>query len=165
MEFSIKQSMYITQLKKPGHHGIDFVVADRIVKSFSNGIVVRVGFDVKGFGNFCTIYDPKEKVFHRYGHFDWIGVRVGELVVVGQTIGKMGNTGKVVAITGDGSHVHWEVFTSTVIDPKLYGNASNTYKNPMVWLDRSDAKAGDTLDLSWFGEFTEDAYTLGVMVI
>jgi len=92
-----------------GYTAIDFSHAGyacgKAIKAAAGGTVQRTGFDnIAGYyvrilhsGNVVTFY----------GHLSAIEVKAGETVSVGQTIGRMGNTGYTIGRTG--CHLHFEV--------------------------------------------------------
>jgi murein DD-endopeptidase MepM/ murein hydrolase activator NlpD len=70
------------------------------------GVVQRAVFNNSwnsGMGNYVTILHPNGTVTY-YGHFEYISVKPGDRVNVGDRIGLMGRTGNAT-----GCHVHFEV--------------------------------------------------------
>jgi murein DD-endopeptidase MepM/ murein hydrolase activator NlpD len=67
------------------------------------GTVVAAGWDATGYGN-RIIIDHNNGYQTLYGHLSQIGVAVGQAVSRGQTIGRMGSTGR-----STGPHLHFEV--------------------------------------------------------
>ena len=58
------------------------------------------------------IIDHGDGLQSLYAHLDHLNVSVGDYVEQGQTIGQMGNTGRVYGATG--IHLHWEVIKNGV---------------------------------------------------
>jgi murein DD-endopeptidase MepM/ murein hydrolase activator NlpD len=67
------------------------------------GTVVAAGWDSTGYGN-RIIVDHNNGYQTLYGHLSQISVAVGQAVSRGQTIGRMGSTGR-----STGPHLHFEV--------------------------------------------------------
>lgn len=63
-------------------------------------------------GNYVTILHPNGVVTY-YGHLSYWTVVPGEQVAQGEIIGYMGNTGLVISLGGDGSHLHFDVRGTT----------------------------------------------------
>lgn len=63
-------------------------------------------------GNYVTILHPNGVVTY-YGHLSYSTVVPGEQVAQGEIIGYMGNTGLVISMGGDGSHLHFDVRGAT----------------------------------------------------
>ena len=85
------------------HHGIDIATAPgRTVRAPAGGIVVEAG-RVGGLGN--TVYiSHGYGVTTRYGHLSKIDVKPGQRVARGDSIGRVGNSGR-----STGYHLHYEV--------------------------------------------------------
>ena len=85
------------------HAGMDFSCPTGTdIFATGNGKVTFAGR--KGeYGN-CVIIDHGYETQTLYGHMSKIGVRVGQSIVRGQTIGEVGSTGK-----STGPHLHYEV--------------------------------------------------------
>ncbi|MFH1743234.1 MAG: M23 family metallopeptidase, partial [bacterium] len=89
------------------------------VVAIGSGKVVRAGWH-GGYGN-CVDIRHNSKYMSRYGHLSKIGVRLGQKVPQGKTIGKSGATG-----VATGPHLHFEMH--------IYGKQRNfiTMKFPSV---------------------------------
>jgi murein DD-endopeptidase MepM/ murein hydrolase activator NlpD len=71
---------------------------------FSEKLTVR--------GN-ATIIDHGQGIYSGFWHQEESYVSVGDLVVAGQLIGKIGGTGRVT-----GPHLHWEIWVNGIqVDP------------------------------------------------
>jgi len=122
-------SKYYRQFGLSGHEGVDFIPScgDKTVISLTDGIVTNDN-DLETnrcYGNHIRIWDKKRNRVFLYAHLEYNKVSVGDFVKKGQVIGKMGNTGKVVAINGDGAHVHVSCYYVTQEGKKV--NATNGY--------------------------------------
>ncbi|QTH63600.1 peptidoglycan DD-metalloendopeptidase family protein [Psychrosphaera ytuae] len=97
------------------HKGLDFA-GDEGADVVATGAGVVTWADSRfGYGNLVEI-DHGDGIITRYGHNKSIEVDVGDLVAKGQTIGKMGSTGR-----STGPHVHYEVLKrGKQIDPLPY---------------------------------------------
>ncbi|AGK56170.1 M23 family metallopeptidase [Bacillus sp. 1NLA3E] len=86
------------------HKGIDIArPSNPTIKAADNGVVVSAGWD-GGYGNKIVI-DHQNGFRTVYGHLSSIGVRVGQTVAKGSSIGVMGSTGD-----STGTHLHFEVY-------------------------------------------------------
>lgn len=94
------------------HKGMDFAgKKGSDIKAVASGVVTWSG-ERYGYGNLVEINHGNGYVT-RYGHNDTIVVEVGDTVERGQTISKMGSTGR-----STGPHVHFEVLLNDrQIDP------------------------------------------------
>lgn len=100
------------------HPGIDFrgSIGDP-ARASGAGTVISAG-PASGYGNMIEI-DHGNGITTRYGHLSEILVRVGQHVDTGDTIGRVGNTGR-----STGPHLHYEVRRNGVaIDPSGFLNA------------------------------------------
>ena len=88
------------------------------VRAAENGVVAYAGNEVKGMGNLIII-QHSDGWMTVYAHLDSMSVRRGTKVAVGDTIGKIGKTGKV-----DVPQLHFEIRKGT----KAY--------NPMSYLKK-----------------------------
>ena len=85
------------------------------VKAAENGVVAYAGNEVKGMGN-LVIMQHSDGWMTVYAHMDSMSVKRGTAVVVGQTIGKIGMTGKV-----DKPQLHFDIRKGTkAYDPVAY---------------------------------------------
>ena len=76
----------------------------------ASGVVQRAVFNNLwnlGMGNYVTVLHPNGTVTY-YGHFQYVGVKPGDKVNVGDRLGLMGQTGNAT-----GCHVHFEVIGAT----------------------------------------------------
>jgi murein DD-endopeptidase MepM/ murein hydrolase activator NlpD len=97
------------------HKGIDFAgtEGDEVIATAA-GIVTWSG-ERYGYGNLIEI-DHGNGLVTRYGHNKELTVSVGEVVIKGQEIALIGNTGR-----STGAHVHYEIIKNgTQIDPLPY---------------------------------------------
>ena len=88
------------------HAGIDIPAphGTRIVAA-ADGVVTHAGW-MGGFGNTVLIHHAELGVFTLYGHASSLDVRVGQRVNSGDTIARVGSTGR-----STGNHLHFEVRT------------------------------------------------------
>ena len=92
------------------HNGID--IANSVgtpIRAAASGRVAQVGYSAGGYGNYIIIWHfpdglSGQKWVTLYGHLSTVGVKEGQLVNQGDTIGKMGSTG-----FSTGSHLHFEL--------------------------------------------------------
>lgn len=94
------------------HNGID--IANSIgtaILSSAEGEVIFTGV-FGGYGNVVFIkHSIEDKNYVTvYGHLSLIGVKVGDVVTQGQTIGLLGNTGR-----STGPHLHFEIQENTIV--------------------------------------------------
>jgi murein DD-endopeptidase MepM/ murein hydrolase activator NlpD len=100
------------------HTGIDFRgdVGDPI-RATAAGTVTVAGWS-GGYGKMVEI-DHGNGLSTRYGHLSQIGVDIGDKIKIGQTIGRMGSTGR-----STGPHVHYETrIDGEAVDPQKFLNA------------------------------------------
>lgn len=90
------------------HEGLDIAARYGVdVKATAKGIVVYAG-EKTGYGNIVTI-DHGYGYLTRYAHNSAITVKVGDKVDKGDTIAKVGSTGR-----STGPHVHYEVLVNGI---------------------------------------------------
>lgn len=92
------------------HKGIDLHNASPVdVYAGADGAIKEISYR-KGYGNMIVI-DHGNEVFTRYAHLDSFarGLKVGDLVNLGETIGVMGTTADFPVPR----HLHYEVLTGT----------------------------------------------------
>ncbi len=97
------------------HEGLDFVAdkGTRVVAS-AGGVVVAAEYHAQ-YGNLIEI-DHGNDFSSRYAHLSSLGVKAGQIVKRGQTIGASGNTGR-----STGPHLHFEVrFKGVAQDPQRF---------------------------------------------
>lgn len=97
------------------HAGMDFsAFTGTPVYATGNGVVRKAGWEGL-YGN-CIEIDHGFGYLTRYAHLQKIEVRMGQKVVRGQTIGRVGSTGK-----STGPHLHYEVHVKgKVVNPINY---------------------------------------------
>lgn len=97
------------------HSGMDFSAnVGTQVYATGNGVVRKAGWEGL-YGN-CIQIDHGFGYVTRYAHLSKIDVRVGQKVVRGETIGKVGTTGK-----STGPHLHYEVMVKgQIVNPVNY---------------------------------------------
>jgi murein DD-endopeptidase MepM/ murein hydrolase activator NlpD len=101
------------------HGGLDYGLCENsTIFAPAPGVVVFTGL-LTVRGN-ATIIDHGWGVYSGIWHQSQIDVKVGDQVVTGQPIGKIGDTGRVT-----GAHLHWEIW------------ANGVQVNPLDWLARS----------------------------
>ncbi len=97
------------------HKGIDFAGKEGAdIMATAGGVVTWAG-NMFGYGELVEI-DHGNGLRTRYGHNKSLSVAVGDVVAKGQSIAKMGSTGR-----STGVHVHYEVLRNGLqVDPKTY---------------------------------------------
>jgi murein DD-endopeptidase MepM/ murein hydrolase activator NlpD len=97
------------------HSGLDFRSSHGDpVRATANGRVVTAGWN-GGYGKMVEI-DHGNDITTRYGHLSEIDVKVGQTVRVGQTIGRVGSTGR-----STGPHLHYETrIDGDAVDPQKF---------------------------------------------
>jgi murein DD-endopeptidase MepM/ murein hydrolase activator NlpD len=96
------RSVFNGEARSP-HSGADFPsLAGAPVRSPNAGRVVLAG-DLYFSGN-TVILDHGLGLYSLFAHFSAIDVKEGDTVALGQTIGKVGATGRVT-----GPHLHWAI--------------------------------------------------------
>ena len=100
------------------HTGIDFRGnAGDPVHATAAGTVTTAGWS-GGYGKMVEI-DHGNGLSTRYGHLSQIEVNVGDKVRLGQTVGRLGSTGR-----STGPHVHYETrIDGEAVDPQKFLNA------------------------------------------
>ncbi len=97
------------------HSGLDFRSGHGDpVRATANGKIVTAGWN-GGYGKMVEI-DHGNDITTRYGHLSEIEVKVGQTVRVGQTIGRVGSTGR-----STGPHLHYETrIDGDAVDPQKF---------------------------------------------
>lgn len=112
------------------HSGIDLVKAHKSpIYAFIPGTVIhaKMGVTGTGYGGYGNVVAVRDKNGNTqlYAHLDSVSVKVGDIVLAGQEVGKQGTTGR-----STGSHLHYEVRMNGQYgkhtDPVIYTN--NYYK-------------------------------------
>jgi murein DD-endopeptidase MepM/ murein hydrolase activator NlpD len=98
--------------KRAHHDGVDFAgIKGSDVLGVASGVVIWSG-SRQGYGNLLEV-DHGNGYITRYAHNDELLVKVGDGITAGQTIAKMGETGRASS-----PHVHFEVlFKGTAVNP------------------------------------------------
>ena len=98
---------------KRHHNGIDIACGvGTPIKAVLPGVVSRVGWN-GGYGRLVEIEHFETSMNSRYAHLSKFGVRLGQKVEKGDTLGLSGDSGLVT-----GPHLHFELYKSgKVIDP------------------------------------------------
>lgn len=97
------------------HAGMDFSAnVGTPVYATGNGTVQKAGWE--GLYGYCIIINHGFGYVTRYAHLSKIDVKVGQKVIRGETIGKVGSTGK-----STGPHLHYEVhLKGQIMNPVNY---------------------------------------------
>jgi murein DD-endopeptidase MepM/ murein hydrolase activator NlpD len=97
------------------HTGLDFrAAAGDPVRATANGKVASAGW-AGGYGRMVEI-DHGNGLSTRYGHLSEIGVKVGDVIKIGQVIGAVGSTGR-----STGPHLHYETrIDGEAVDPQKF---------------------------------------------
>lgn len=99
--------------KRRAHLGVDFAgTKGTAIFSSHEGLVIYAGRAFKGFGRMVIVeYDDQWATL--YAHLDKITVKQGQVVEQGQTLGKMGRTGRATGV-----HLHFELLhNQRPVDP------------------------------------------------
>jgi murein DD-endopeptidase MepM/ murein hydrolase activator NlpD len=108
---------FFTESETKRHHGIDIACPlGTAVKASSPGVVIYSGNTIKGYGNLVILRHSEEFVTV-YAHHDANLVEEGAKVQRGQTIGRVGKTGRAT-----GPHLHFEI------------RRNNKAVDPLPWL-------------------------------
>lgn len=111
--FGLKR-FFNNQARRP-HSGLDIAAPTGTpILAAANGIVIDTG---DYFFNGKTVFiDHGQGMITMYCHLSKIESVVGQEVTVGESIGKVGQTGRVT-----GPHLHWSVIlNNTMVDPMLF---------------------------------------------
>lgn len=131
------------------HAGLDFN-AERgdPVRAVRRGIVVNVASDSDrlhgflGYGNAVVLYHPESDDWSFYAHLDAVLVEVGQALVTGQKLGRVGNTNNN-KFRGLYPHLHFEVRQrgSDGSDP-FPGPYRDNAIDPLAWLVQHGMELG-----------------------
>jgi hypothetical protein len=110
------------------HGGVDFYSDNRNIYASDNGVVDKIGYDAKGYGNYI-------KLKHSWGYSLSCHLLVlpkfpiGFEIVEGLVMGIMGSTGN-----STGTHVHFETrdLNNVVFNPELWFEDENVVAEPIV---------------------------------
>ncbi|MFZ5808496.1 MAG: M23 family metallopeptidase [Chloroflexota bacterium] len=99
-----------------GHSGVDFAVPiGTPIKAPADGVVVDIGEDLAGYGNFI-ILEHRDGSRTLYAHLSEVRVLEGQNVGAGETIALSGNSGK-----SSGPHLHFEYRLANMpVDPSQF---------------------------------------------
>lgn len=104
--------------ERNAHSGLDFAVpAGTPIKTPANGKVILVG---DYFFNGNTVFvDHGQGFISMFCHMSKIDVKVGQSLVRGAVVGRVGSTGRAT-----GPHMHWNVSLNDArVDPAIFINA------------------------------------------
>jgi len=86
------------------HEGLDYVpTSDLYARNVLAGTVETIVFDNHGYGNLVTV-SHSNGIRTLYGHLSLVSVKLGQKIIKGTPIGKIGNTG-----LSTGTHLHFEI--------------------------------------------------------
>lgn len=92
------------------HKGVDIAAPQgSTVHVTAEGVVVRIGYDAEGYGNFIEVRHPNG-MSSIYGHLSRVDVASGMALTAGQRIGLVGSTGR-----STGPHLHFEIRRNDVV--------------------------------------------------
>lgn len=96
------------------HEGLDYAAGAGTRVVASRGGVVTYAGAAGAYGNLVTV-DHGNGIETRYAHLSAIAVRAGQRVDTGQTLGRVGSTGR-----STGPHLHFEIrVNGKAVDPLL----------------------------------------------
>ena len=116
------------------HGGVDMVLKNDNVPSFSSGTVVRTKTGDTGFGNYVVVKDNRG-FYNYYAHLNSISVKEGQKVNEGDILGIQGETGQA-----KGKHLHLEVRSNMSDNKSTVNPVTHFAKNPDSWGNRLDDK-------------------------
>ena len=120
------------------HAGVDLSAktGEKIV-AWKDGYVYKSCYN-SSWGNYVMIYHGKingKDVYSGYAHLSKRSVKVGQMVVQGQQIGKAGNTGHSF-----GSHLHFEIYYGGASAKKPPAVKSANRINPVSFIGLKNRK-------------------------
>ncbi|BCJ86562.1 M23 family metallopeptidase [Effusibacillus dendaii] len=97
------------------HTGLDIAGSyGSPVQATADGVITEAGWD-GGYG-ICIMVDHGNGIVTRYGHLSAVDVKTGQTVKKGDTIGRIGSTGR-----STGPHLHYEITVSgNLVNPVKY---------------------------------------------
>lgn len=94
------------------HQGWDFAALNGTpFYSISDGLVERIS-DIGALGLTVVIRIAKTDYYTAYCHLSEIDVKTGDLVKIGQYLGKTGSTGNASGMPIEDQHLHFEIRTT-----------------------------------------------------
>jgi len=122
------------------HKGIDADLGDGPeIYAAMSGIVVTANRNasVSTYGRYVVVKDDFD-FFHYYAHLNDVYVNAGDEIASSQVLGTQGNTGLSFSVSGDGSHLHYEIRgpSNTIeerIDPVVYFELLEQVLKPPEW--------------------------------
>lgn len=122
--------------KRAFHNGSDLVApANSVIRAFHHGVVIGVGYNPTGFGNYIILRHKIDGKMYTslHGHMrDKSKRQVGERVEAGDAIGIIGTTGMSTGI-----HLHWELQVGRVHVWSAFGLG---YVEPVAFAEKLMAK-------------------------
>ncbi|MBT8341372.1 MAG: M23 family metallopeptidase [Desulfatitalea sp.] len=116
------------------HLGVDLAsVAQSPVPAANHGKVVMA--DALGIYGRTVVIDHGMGLFSMYAHLSHIGVRVGQMVKMGDTVGKTGRTG-----LAGGDHLHFSILVH------------DSFVNPVEWWDEQWVRNNITSKIKALGQ-------------
>jgi hypothetical protein len=110
---------YFNDQPRNPHSGLDIAAAEKTpIRAAADGTIINTG---EYFFNGNTVFiDHGQGMITMYCHMHTIEVEPGQHVVMGDTIGTVGQTGRVT-----GPHLHWSIMLNqTMVDPQLFLNST-----------------------------------------
>lgn len=130
----------ITYTNSTGRHtGVDMVLKNDRIPSFSDGTVIKTVTGNTGYGNYVVVKDSRG-FYNYYAHLNSISVVPGQTVKEGDILGIQGSSGN-----SNGKHLHLEIRrdmndAKTAIDPSSYfldNTKETSWKN---WMNNLNDK-------------------------
>ena len=120
--FGENPNAYI-QFGVQGHNGVDFGCPEGTsIYSVFPGTVTRTGYDQQGYGNYVRVTTSFGRII--YAHLREYVININKKVIMGQMIGRSGNTGY-----SSGPHLHLEMRKNGE-----EGNGYNGAVDPLLYL-------------------------------
>ncbi len=94
------------------HEGLDMMMygGDGLARAYASGRVIDIGWDDK-YGKYLTIqHSDNVRTFYAHAETIFYAADLGQEVIAGQPILRVGHTGQVYSSVGnDGTHLHFEL--------------------------------------------------------